>query len=124
MRAAFSPGSIVLRFAAWLLGLTLPVAALSQAPAPQAPALAPQALAAAQPSVQAAARAPAGAPDNAEDAIRFMVEREVGASHRVEVRIGPLDPRLQLSACARAEPFLPDHGHVSDDARHVPHALQ
>jgi flagella basal body P-ring formation protein FlgA len=47
------------------------------------------------------------ADDAARDAIRFLVEREVGDRHRVEVRIGRLDPRLQLASCARVEPFVP-----------------
>ncbi len=47
------------------------------------------------------------ADDTARDAIRFLVEREVGDRHRVEVRIGRLDPRLQLAPCARVEPFVP-----------------
>lgn len=53
---------------------------------------------------QAAQPAPAGNPG---DAIRFMVERAVGGDHRVEVEVGQLDPRLQLAACRRVEPFLP-----------------
>ncbi len=55
----------------------------------------------------AAADASSLADGAARDAIRFLVEREVGDRHRVEVRIGRLDPRLQLAACARVEPFVP-----------------
>lgn len=50
-----------------------------------------------------AAAVPAG-PD---DAIRTMIERAVGAGRRVEVKVGQLDPRLQLAPCRRAEPYLP-----------------
>ena len=42
-----------------------------------------------------------------QDAIRLLVEREMGPGHRVDVRVGQLDPRLQLQSCARIEPYLP-----------------
>jgi flagella basal body P-ring formation protein FlgA len=47
------------------------------------------------------------APDPTADVIRMLVERELGATHRVEVKVGQLDPRLRLSACTRVEPYLP-----------------
>jgi flagella basal body P-ring formation protein FlgA len=45
--------------------------------------------------------------DTGENVVRRFVERAAGASGRVEVRLGQLDPRLQLAPCARIEPFLP-----------------
>ncbi len=50
----------------------------------------------------------AGAQDAARSAIDAVMAREGGnGDRRVEVQVGKLDPRLQLSACARVEPFLP-----------------
>jgi flagella basal body P-ring formation protein FlgA len=40
--------------------------------------------------------------------LRLYLEREASASPgRVEVSVGALDPRIDLSACARLEPFVP-----------------
>lgn len=39
--------------------------------------------------------------------LRQFVERSSGASGRVEVTLGQLDPRIRLAPCARIEPFLP-----------------
>ena len=58
---------------------------------------------AAPPGAAPGAASPAG-PD---DAIRTMIERAVGPGRRVEVKVGQLDPRLQLAPCRRAEPYLP-----------------
>lgn len=57
----------------------------------------------------AAAAALPGFPADAETAIRQLAERSVtgGTQGTVEVRIGQLDGRLQLAACARAEYFVP-----------------
>jgi flagella basal body P-ring formation protein FlgA len=51
----------------------------------------------------AAAVQPPGA-----ERLRLFVEREAGMpAARVEVSIGALDPRVDLGACARLEPFVP-----------------
>lgn len=39
--------------------------------------------------------------------LRQFVERSSGASGRIEVTLGQLDPRIRLAPCARIEPFLP-----------------
>ncbi len=65
----------------------------------------PAASAAATP---AASRAPAG---NVDPILQF-VERSVGTGRRFEVKIGELDPRLQLAPCNRIEPFLPPGGRL------------
>lgn len=55
---------------------------------------------------QAAAQMPQRATPEA--ALKLYLEREVtGLPGRVEVSIGALDPRVDLSACRRIEPFLP-----------------
>ena len=69
-------------------------------------AVAPSALAlllAALPATPARAQA-VGAPD---DALRWFVEKEVAGLGRVEVKLGSLDPRLQLAPCRRIEPYVP-----------------
>lgn len=64
-------------------------------------------LALAQGSAGPAGAHAAPAADPAADVIRMLVERELGGTHRVEVRVGQLDPRLRLSPCSRVEPYLP-----------------
>lgn len=51
--------------------------------------------------------AAATAPDATEQAVRILVERELGTRNRLEIRVGQLDTRVQLAPCARAEPFVP-----------------
>lgn len=42
-----------------------------------------------------------------EEAVLALIGNEAGADRRVEVRVGRLDPRVQLAPCERVEPFLP-----------------
>lgn len=42
-----------------------------------------------------------------DDALRWFVEKEVAGLGRVEVKLGSLDPRLQLAPCRRIEPYVP-----------------
>ncbi|MCL4744221.1 MAG: flagellar basal body P-ring formation protein FlgA [Burkholderiaceae bacterium] len=59
-------------------------------------------------ALSVAAQISAGAQNAARNAIEALMAREGGnANRRIEVQVGQLDPRLQLSACARVEPFLP-----------------
>jgi flagella basal body P-ring formation protein FlgA len=50
------------------------------------------------------------ASDPVEEAVKRLVERELGADatqHRISVSVGQLDPRVRLTPCERAEPFVP-----------------
>lgn len=69
------------------------------------------ALLVAAPGAAAAARGAQANPQAAaaSDAIHRLIADEIGGQRRIEVRVGQLDPRLRLAACARAEPFVP-HG--------------
>jgi len=52
---------------------------------------------------------PSDAPSNPADAIRRFVENELARSEpelRAEISVGEIDPRLRLTPCERAEPFL------------------
>jgi flagella basal body P-ring formation protein FlgA len=57
------------------------------------------------PPAQSAAADASGMPD--EQTLRQFVERSAGTVGRVDVRIGPLDSRMKLAPCAKAEPFIP-----------------
>ena len=84
-------------------GAPLPGAASSGAPSPGAlPAAVQPAGAAAAPAAPIAAAA-----GSADDALRWFVEKEAAGFGRVEVRLGSLDPRLQLAPCRRIEPYVP-----------------
>lgn len=50
---------------------------------------------------------PAASADPTEQAIRLLVERELGTHYRLDIRVGQFDPRIKLAPCARAEPFVP-----------------
>jgi len=53
---------------------------------------------------------PVLASDPVEEAVKRLVERELGADatqHRIAVSVGQLDPRVRLAPCERAEPFVP-----------------
>lgn len=66
------------------------------------------ALACALPLAAAAqATAPAVALPLDEGGLRALVERDVGGRGRVELKLGSLDPRMQLAPCRRAEAYLP-----------------
>lgn len=98
--------------------LALGAALLAGGTAPAQPAPRPDG--AAQPDIasQAVGSSPAvgasqaGAPiaaaaGSADDALRWFVEKEAAGLGRVEVKLGSLDPRLQLAPCRRIEPYLP-----------------
>jgi flagella basal body P-ring formation protein FlgA len=79
-----------------------------QAPAPSQTPIAVHAAGSPAPAGPgAAARGVAASPDATADAIRVLVEREVGPGHRVEIQVGQLDPRLTLAPCGRIEPYVP-----------------
>jgi len=89
--------------------LTSLSAAQAQGPAPAAAPQPPVAVSAgtAPAPIGVAARGPAASPDATADAIRVLVEREVGPGHRVEIQVGQLDSRLRLAPCAQIEPYVP-----------------
>ena len=79
-----------------------------QAPGPSQTPIAVHASASPAPTGPGAgARGVTASPDATADAIRVLVEREVGPGHRVEIQVGQLDPRLTLAPCGRIEPYVP-----------------
>jgi flagella basal body P-ring formation protein FlgA len=59
------------------------------------------------PSSAGAQSGSATPPGAAPDPIRSFVERQLpSGAGRIEIKVGSLDPRLQLAPCARIEPYL------------------
>ncbi len=85
--------------------LTQPASRQAALPAAQPagqPALQPAA-----PTAGSGVRGVPAHPDATAEAIRVLVEREIGPGHRVEIQVGQLDPRLRLAPCGRIEPYVP-----------------